>query len=154
MWPIWLWKSVWETNHALLVFNNFLWSLSGNRKCWIDSKLRFLFHQCSSISIYVIIKNKIDHLSACSNPSGSQSFIITFMNSRLWTIIIQFNTKDCWCGHGRSVTDHPRTFPSNPRSSPKCTVQLKSKMVTLLSRFFFLGPSALSSSLSPFNRPV
>ena len=28
------------TNHALLVFNNFLWSLSGNRKCWIVSKLR------------------------------------------------------------------------------------------------------------------
>ena len=49
----------------------------------LTQNYEFFYHQCPSISIYVIIKNKIDHLSAFSNPSGSQSFIITFMNSRL-----------------------------------------------------------------------
>ena len=34
-------KSVWETIFSLVVFNNFLWSLSGNRKCWIDSRIQF-----------------------------------------------------------------------------------------------------------------
>ena len=56
----------------------------------LTQNYEFFYHQCPSISISVIFKNKIDHLSACSNPSGSQSFIITFMNRSLYHHSVQY----------------------------------------------------------------